>query len=128
MRRSSKAIHETAAAHAVWGSGAAPDPWARMAIELRGGEAGGVGDVGSVGQRDTSEGFAAEDAPPALNEVQPGGPNRDEGVLNAWVARQPVANRATAVAGQVIGDEIERAVGIGLVERLEQIQVASGVA
>lgn len=56
-----------------------------MTIELGGGEVGGVSDVRSVGQRDVREGFAAEDAPPALDEIQPRCADRDEGVLDARV-------------------------------------------
>ncbi len=83
VRRSSKAIDQTATQRAAWWRRTAPDPRARMTIELGGGEAGGVGDVIGAGQRDAGEGFAAEDAPPALDEVQPRRADRDEGMLDA---------------------------------------------
>ena len=40
------------------------------------------------------------------------------------MGREPVADRATAVAGEVIGDEVQIPLGIGLVERLQQREVA----
>src|SRR5258706_6433683 len=66
--------------------------------------------------------------PPPLDEVEPGRPNRNEGVLDTWVRGQPVGDRATQMAGQVIGDEREGALRIGLVERLQQGEVATRVA
>ena len=41
---------------------------------------------------------------------------------------QPHANGATAVAGQVVGDEVEVALWIGVVKRLEQREVARSIA
>lgn len=72
LRRSSKAIHKATTKRAVWRSGTAPDPRLRVTIELGRSEAGGVGDVGGVGERDAREGLATEDPPPALDQVEPG--------------------------------------------------------
>ncbi len=48
----------------------------------------------------------------------------DEGVLNSRVRSQPVPNQGTAEAREVVRDEVEVTLGIGLVQRLEQSQVA----
>ncbi len=128
MRRSSKAIDETASRRAVWRGRTAPDPGRGVAIELGGSDAGGVGDVLSVGQRDAGKGFAAEEPPPALDEVELGSANRDEGVLDARMVGQPVPNRATALARQVVRHQIEVALRIRLVQRLEHGEIARRVA
>jgi hypothetical protein len=91
---SSKAVHETTTKVAVrWGR-ASPDPQGGVAIELGRGETGGVGDVGGISQRDAREGCATEDTPPALDQVQPGGASRDEGVLDPRMVCQPLPNGA----------------------------------
>jgi hypothetical protein len=83
MRRSAKAIDKTATERAVWGRWAAPDPGLGVAIELGGSDAGDVGDIVVVSQGLTGKRFAAKDAPPAFNEMQPCRPDRDAGVLDA---------------------------------------------
>ncbi len=99
-----------------------------MAVELGGGDSGNIGDVVGVGDRDPGEGFAPEEAPPALDEVEPGGAGWDKGVLDTRVSGQPVPDGATEMAGEVVGNEVEIALGIGLVERVQQRQVACGGA
>lgn len=63
--------------------------------------------------------------PPPFDQVEPGGPHRDGGLLNERMDSQPVANRATAVAGEGVRDQIEVPLRMGLVERLEQGERAS---
>jgi hypothetical protein len=112
----------------VWWRWASPDPGAGMAVELSGGDAGGVGDILGVGQRHAREGFAAEEPPPAFDEVEPGGADRNEGVLDPRVGREPLPDRSTQVAGQIVGDQEEIAARIGCVDGVQQRQIASGVA
>src|SRR5487761_234242 len=102
MRRSAKAIDKTASKRAVRWWRTAPDPGLRMSIELGSGDARGVGDVFVASQRDAGEGFAAEDTPPALDEVQPRGANGNEGVLDARM-RGADARRGCAVSQSRIG-------------------------
>jgi len=88
VRRSSNAVHEAASQVAMWWGWTPPDPGFRMAIEVGGGDAGDVGDVVVVGQRLTGEGLAAEEAPassPAFHQVEPGSPDGNEGVVDAWM-------------------------------------------
>lgn len=49
-------------------------------------------------------------------------------MLETWVGSEPVLDRATQMAGQVIGDEVDVALRIGVVERLQQGEVATRVA
>src|SRR5260370_4912104 len=124
MRRSSKALQEGAAERALWWRWSPPDPGAGVTVELSGGDAGGVGDVVGVGQRRTGEGFAPEKAPPALDEVEPGGADRNEGVLDPRVGSEPVPDGTTGAAGQVVGNQVQVAVGRGVVDRLHQTHIA----
>lgn len=63
-----------------------------------------------------------------LSEVQPGGAHRNEGMLDPRVLGQPVGDWAAQLAGEVIGDEGEIALGIGPVKGLQEREVASRVA
>src|SRR5258706_6324265 len=99
-----------------------------MAVELSGGDAGGRGEIVRVGQGGAGKGCAPKDAPPACDEVEPGGADGNEGVLDARVECQPVANGPTEVAGKVVSNEEEIAAGRGLVECLQQGQIPGGVA
>src|SRR5258708_11328483 len=128
MRRSAKAIQEAAPERALWWRWPPPDPGAGVTVELSGGDAGGVGDVVGVGQRRTGEGFAPEKAPPALDEVEPGGADRNEGVVDPRVGSELVPDGTTGVAGQVVGNQGQVAVGRGVVKRLQQAQTARGGA
>jgi hypothetical protein len=99
-----------------------------MAVELGRGDARGVGDVVGVGQRRAGERFAAEDPPPPFDEVEPGRPHGNEGVLDARMVRQPVADRATEMAGEIVGDEIQVATRIGRSEGVQQREVPRSIA
>jgi hypothetical protein len=94
-----------------------------MAVELSSGDAGGRGDIVGVGEGCAGERLAAEEAPPAFDEVQPGRPHGNEGVLDARMVRQSVADRATEMAGEMVGDEIQVATRIGRSEGVQQREV-----
>ena len=128
LRRSSKSIHELSAQAAMGTRRTPPDPGCGMAVELGSGDAGDVGDVVGVGHRRAGEGFAPEQAPPPFDQVQPGGADRNEGVLDPRVGGQPVPDGTAGVAGQVIGNQVQVAVGRGVVKRLQQREGARGVA
>ena len=99
-----------------------------MAIELGRGESSDVGDIVGVSEGLAGKRFTAEDPPPALDEVEPSGAYRNEGLLNAGMRGEPVANGATAVAGEVVRDKVQISVRKGVRQRLERREVASGVA
>src|SRR5258708_30411775 len=116
LRRSSKTIDETATKRAVRWGWTAPDPGPRMAVELGSGEARDVGEVVVVGQGLTGKRCAPQDAPPAFDEIEPGGPHGNQGVGDARMVRQPVPDRSTEVAGEVVGDQVQVALRIRLIE------------
>ena len=105
-----------------------PDPGVGVAIEVLGRDPGHVGNIVIIGQRLSREGFAPEDPPPALNQIQPRRSHRNEGMLDPRMGFEPFPDRATGVAGQVIGNQVEVPRRIGAVERLEELQIAGGVA
>ena len=53
-----------------------------MAIELSRRDASDVGDVVVVGERLAGKRLAAEDPPPAFDQIEPGGADGDESVLD----------------------------------------------
>jgi hypothetical protein len=112
----------------VWWRRAAPDPRLGVPIELGSCQTHHVGDVLMVGEGLSSKGFAAEQTPPALDQVEPGGAHRDEDLLEPRMRGQPVANGTAAVTGEVVGDEVEIPVGKGVVQPLQQRKVAGGIA
>src|SRR5713101_6301743 len=128
VHRSSKVINETPPQVAVWRRWTPPDPGFGVAVELsrRGGS--DIRDVSGVGYRHAREGFPPEQSPPTFDEVEPRGARWDEGMLKTRVSGQPVPDGPTEMAGEVVGNEIEIARGIGLVERVQQRKVACGVA
>src|SRR5260370_28299999 len=124
LRGSSKAIDKTAAKRPVWWRWASPDPGCGMAVELSGGDTRDVGDVVGVGQRRAGEGCAPKNAPPACDQIEPGGASGNEGVVDPRVGGQPVPDGTTGVAGQVIGNQGPVGGGGGVGKRLQQRAVA----
>lgn len=89
---------------------------------------GGAGDLAGVGEGLAGQGGLAEDPPPAFLQVQPAGALGDEGMADAGVVFQPGPGALAVVAGEVIGDHIDRALGVGLLGPLEEVLVCGAVA
>lgn len=104
-----------------------PDPGRGVAIEMRGGDLGHISNVMIISQRLPGEGFAPKDAPPALNQVEPGRAHWNEGMLDARMSFEPLADRAAAVTRQVIGNQVDVSRQVSAVQGLEQIEVATGI-
>jgi hypothetical protein len=83
---------------------ASPDPGVGVTIQVLGGDPGHVGKVVVISQGLSSEGLAAEDPPPALDQIQPGGSHRNTGVLDPRMGLEPLPDRTAGVAGQVVGN------------------------
>lgn len=88
-----------------------PDRGLGAASALGGGDVGDVGAVVVVGQGLTHKGFTLEEPPPPFHGVQPDSTDGSEGGLEARVSRPPVPNGGTCVAGQVVDDGVECALG-----------------
>jgi hypothetical protein len=73
-----------------------------------------------------SEGLAGErlataEPPPAFLQMEPAGACRDGDRMDAWMLAQPLLERPTRVAGEVVADQVELARGIGPVEEREEV-------
>ena len=97
-------------------------------IELFGGYPRSHLDLLGVGEVLTGQSLPTEHSPPRLLQVEPGRAFGDEHLLYPRMSRQPLLNRGTLVAGEVVGDEVDLSGGIGLLDRLEQSEVAIGVS
>jgi hypothetical protein len=65
-----------------------------MTNEVQGGDTGYEHNIVIIGQRLPSEGFTPEDAPPSLNQIQPGGSHRNEGMLDPRMGLEPFPERS----------------------------------
>ena len=97
-------------------------------IELFGGYPRSHLDLLGVGEVLTGQSLPTEHSPPRLLQVEPGRAFGDEHLLYPRMSRQPLLNRGTLVAGEVVGDEVDLSGGIGLLDRLEQSELALGVS
>src|SRR4051812_39588039 len=105
-----------------------PDPGFGVAVELGGGQLGGVGDLGRVGEGLPGEGVPAEDAPPRLLRVQPAGALGDEHLLDARMPGQPGPGGQAGMAGEVVGDHRDRSGRVGLLQSGEKFLPVHAVA
>src|SRR5512132_787539 len=128
MLRSSKGVYKVAAVGAVFGLGSSPDPGPGAGVELGGGDPGGVGDLVGAGEGLAGQGGLAEDPPPAFLQVEPAGALGDEGVADAGVVFQPGPGALAVVTGEVIGDHVDGALGIGVFGAVEEVLVGGAVA
>lgn len=105
-----------------------PDPGFSSVVELRRGDLHGSFNLISIGKTLTSERIAAEEAPPALLQVQPTGSLGNEHVLEAWVVCQPGACFQAVMAAQIVRDDENIPRGIVGFDGLEQLDVVLGIA
>lgn len=104
-----------------------PDPGLGVTVELLGGERGCLLDLFGISKALVRKGGSPEEAPPPFLQVQPTGALGDEHLVDPGMRGQPLLNRRTLMTGEVVGDEVEIALRIVLLDRLEQPQVARGV-
>ncbi|MDP9868990.1 hypothetical protein J2S55_008256 [Streptosporangium brasiliense] len=99
-----------------------------MSVELGGGESDRVGDLGGVGEGLPGERGPAQQSPPALGQVQPAGPDRDEHLADPRMTGRPSADPPAEMAGQIVGDDHDRATPVGGGDLLKQLDPAVAVA
>src|SRR5207247_95136 len=75
-----------------------------------------------------SQGIATEEPPPALLQIEPARPFRDEHLLDARMFSQPSTGLGTIVSTEIIGDHVDCASGIGHFNVSQQGNVALRVA
>src|SRR5512142_295005 len=126
--RSLKSVYKTPTIGTVFGLGSSPDPGPGAGVELGGGHPGGAGDLIGAGEVLPGQRLAPEDPPPAFLEVQPAGALGDEGVPDAGMVFQPGPGALAVAAGEVAGDHVDHALGVGLLLELEEVLVEGAVA
>src|SRR5215472_7531689 len=128
MLSSLKDVYKASAAGAVFGLGPSPDPGPGAVVELGGGHPGGVGDLVGAGEVLPGQRLAPEDPPPGFLQVEPAGALGDEGVPDAGMVFQPGPGALAVVAGEVIGDHVDHALGVGVLLQPEEVLVEGAVA
>jgi hypothetical protein len=112
LLRSLKTIRkETAIAAMILGR-TAPDPRFGSPVELSGSDASGLRNLIGVGKTLSSQRIAAEEAPPALLQVEPARPSGNEHLMDAWMLSQPGTSLEAVMAAEVIGDNEDVARGV----------------
>ena len=89
-----------------------PNPGPGAPIELSGGDAGRLLDFLGIGKTLPGERITAEEAPPALLQIEPTGSRGDEELMEAWMRFQPGTGLEAVMAASVIGDNEEVARGV----------------
>jgi hypothetical protein len=128
MLRSSKAVHKSAPSMPWWFRRPAPHPRFRPMIELFGGYPPSKLDLLLVSKVLPGQSLPTEHPPPCLLQVESGSAFRDEHLLYPRMSSQPLPDRWAFMAGEVVGDEVDLCGGIGLLDHLQQSEVAFGVA
>jgi hypothetical protein len=105
-----------------------PDPGLSAPVELLGGNASGLLDLFGIGKALPGEGIAAEEAPPALLQIEPARPGRDEDVMDARMSFQPGPGLQTGVTAEIVADDEDIAAGIIGFDVGQQSDVAFGIA
>ena len=128
LRHSSKVVHKTPPPMPRRSGRPSPYPRFRPMIELFGCYPSSEFDLLVVGEVLPGQSLPAEHPPPRLLQVQPGSAFRDEHLLHSRMDAQPLPDRRALMSGEIVGNEIDLSGGIRLLDRLQQSEVAFGVA
>jgi hypothetical protein len=107
---------------------APPDPGLGPQVKLRCCDASGLFDFLRIGKALASKRITAEEAPPALLQVEPACPCRNKDVMEARMLFQPGTRLETVLTGEIIADDEDITRGIVGFNVGEQSDVALGVA
>ncbi len=110
--RSLNAITKESAILAMVLGRPAPDPGLGTPVELSSGDAGGLLNLVGIGKALPGEGITAEEAPPALLQIEPTGSRRNEDVMEARMPFQPGTGLQTIVAAEIVADDEDVAVRV----------------
>ena len=112
----------------MWWRWAPPDPGTGAGIELVRGQTRRNGQVLVIGEILAREGFAPKDAPPPFDQVEPGGAYGKGARVHTRVFREPVLDGLAGMTREIIRNQIEVTVRVGLRHRCKQGEIAGGVA
>ena len=105
-----------------------PDPGLGSEIELSGRHTGSLLNLLRIGKALPGEGIAAEEAPPALLQIEPTCSGGNEDVMDAWMLFEPGACLKAVVTTEIIGDDEDVADRIISFDGGSQSNVAFGIA
>jgi hypothetical protein len=127
MLRSSNIVNKLLSEPPGWWGWTAPHPGLGPSIELPSGYPGGQRDLLPVHERLPRQRGFPEESPPPLYQIEPAGPGGNEHLVDPRMACWPLADRATAMTGEVVGDQVKITLGIGRLDVPQQGQVPGGV-
>ncbi len=107
---------------------ASPDPWFGPQVELSSRDAGSLLDLLGRGLALPSQRIAAEEAPPALLQIEPTCSGENEDLVEAWMLFESGTSLEAVMTAEIIGDSEDVACGIVGFDVGEQSNVAFGVA
>jgi hypothetical protein len=128
MLRSLNAITKESAVVAVILGRPTPDPGLGAPVELLGGNTGGLLDLFGRGLALPSEGIAAEEAPPALLQIEPARSGGNEDVREARMPFQPGTRLQTIVTAEIVADDEDVSVRVVGFDVGQQSNVAFRIA
>jgi hypothetical protein len=104
-----------------------PDPGLGAPVELSRRHTGGLLDLLVIGKTLAGQGIAAEEAPPALLQIEPTGSSRNKDVMDAQMPLQPGARLQAAMTREIVRDNEDVPVRIVRFDLFEQLNVPFGV-
>jgi len=105
-----------------------PDPRLLALIEFVGGNDRHLVDLVAIGEGLAGERLPPKETPPAFLQIEPAGTFGNKDLVNAGMSLQPRLNGWALVTGEIVRDEIQISLRIVLLDRIQQAQVAGGVA
>src|SRR5919202_3326788 len=104
-----------------------PNPGFGPAVELRGGQCRCCLDLCVIGKALARKGIPPEQPPPPFDEIEPAGARRNGLLMEAGMLAQPLPDRATGVAGQVVVDQIELPLRVRSIDGVKELEEACGI-
>jgi hypothetical protein len=105
-----------------------PDPWFGPVIELNGGHLHRTFNLISIGETLPRQRITAEEAPPALLQIEPTRPFGNEHMMQAWMVLEPGARLETVMTAEIVCDDENVARWIVRFDVFEQFNVVLGIA
>lgn len=105
-----------------------PDPGLGAMVQLAGRNRRRRLDLGMVGEALPRKGIPPKDPPPSFDEIEPAGTFGGWFDVHSGMGGQPLLDGTTGMAGKVVGDQVEVAGRVVLIQRIEERLEASGVA
>lgn len=105
-----------------------PDPRLGSSVELRCRHLHRSFNLIGIGEALAGEGIAAEEAPPALLQIEPARSFGNKDVLEAWMVCEPGAGLQAIMTAEIVCDDEDVAGRIVGFDVLEQLNVVLGIA